>query len=135
MAEPPYLQLIASFWEWSQQEINTWLRAFGNLKEVLAERDLLSEDTFKSSLRFSAFNILIAMLVDLPPKVVFAPKGVSMLMFAALFILYHDIGIRSFTKIDVYHCYVQDANANMFGICSVHHDILAIKQPLRLRNI
>jgi len=89
MAEPPYLQLIASFWEWSQQEINTWLRAFGNLKEVLAERDLLSEDTFKSSLRFSAFNILIAMLVDLPPKVVFAPKGVSMLMFAALFMLYY----------------------------------------------
>ena len=89
MAEPPYLQLIASFWEWSQQEINTWLRAFGNLKEVLAERDLLSEDTFKSSLRFSAFNILIAMLVGLPPKVVFAPKGVSMLMFAALFMLYY----------------------------------------------
>ena len=89
MAEPPYLQLIASFWEWIQQEINTWLRAFGNLKEVLAERDLLSEDTFKSSLRFSAFNILIAMLVGLPPKVVFAPKGVSMLMFAALFMLYY----------------------------------------------
>ena len=71
MAEPGYLQLIAGFWEWVQQEISTWLRAFGNLKEVLAERDLLSDDTLKFSLRFSAFNIVLAMLVDLPPKVFF----------------------------------------------------------------
>jgi hypothetical protein len=89
MAEPAYLQLIASFWEWVKQDINTWFRALGNLKEVLAEHDLQSEDTIRFSLRFSAMSIIIAMLVDLPAKAFFAPQSLTVLYAASSFILYY----------------------------------------------
>jgi hypothetical protein len=39
-SESDYLQLIGMFWEWVKLDVNTWVRAMGNLKTVLSELNL-----------------------------------------------------------------------------------------------
>lgn len=66
-----YLKLIAAFWGWVKLDADIWLREMIDLKSVLAERDLESEETFVLAIRFSAFSITIAMLVDYLPRYAF----------------------------------------------------------------
>ena len=87
--ESDYLQLVGTFWEWIKQDINTWARALGDLRVVISEYDLESDDTFKFVLRFSAFSIIIAMLVDFPTFIVFHAHTMSISFMIVDFILYY----------------------------------------------
>jgi hypothetical protein len=84
-----YQQLLEATWEWIERDANTWLRAMGNLTSVLRDHDLESEDTLKFALRFSAFSIVAAMLVDFPVKQLFLSQGFSVTNYVAVFILYY----------------------------------------------
>ena len=84
-SESSYLAIAGAVWGWIKEDISTWARALGNLKAVLEEQDLESNDVIRVALRFSAFSIMIAILVDLPPKWVFVPQSLSLLNIAAVF--------------------------------------------------
>jgi hypothetical protein len=87
-SEPVYLQIAKAAWDWIQQDINVWMRAFGDLQAVLMAHDLESDETVIYALRFSAFSICIAILVDIPPYIIFG-KPLSFTILAADFIVYY----------------------------------------------
>jgi hypothetical protein len=87
--ESNYLQLVGTFWEWIKQDISTWARALGNLKVVISEYDIESDDTLKFVLRFAAFSIVIAILVDYPAFIVFHEHTMSISFVIVEFILYY----------------------------------------------
>lgn len=82
-------QFVEAGWGWIQRDINTWVRAMGDLTSVLKEHDLESEDTLKFALRFSAFSIIIAMLVDYPAKQLILGQQFSSAIYISVFILYY----------------------------------------------
>jgi hypothetical protein len=87
-SEPVYLQVAKAAWDWIQQDINVWMRALSDLKTVLMARDLESNETVIYALRFSAFSICVAILVDIPPYIIFS-KPLSFTNLTANFILYY----------------------------------------------
>ena len=87
-SESVYLQVAKAAWDWIQQDINVWMRALGDLKAVLMARDLESDETVIYALRFSAFSICVAILVDIPPYIIFG-KPLAFKNLIANFILYY----------------------------------------------
>jgi len=87
-SESVYLQVAKAAWDWIQQDINVWMRALGDLKAVLMARDLESDETVIYALRFSAFSICVAILVDIPPYIIFG-KPLTFNNLIANFILYY----------------------------------------------
>jgi pimeloyl-ACP methyl ester carboxylesterase len=87
-SETVYLQVAKAVWDWIQNDVSGWMRALGDLKTVLMAHDLESDDTVIYALRFSAFSISIAVLIDLAAKIIFGTTP-SYTRFAADFILYY----------------------------------------------
>lgn len=88
-AESGYLQLLGAFWEWVQKDTGLWLRAVGSLRDVLAERELESNETLMESLRLSAFSILIAIIMDVAAEAVFTSHPFSMIYGISLVVVYY----------------------------------------------
>ncbi len=84
-----YQELLGAAWEWIKRDADTWVRTLGDLRAVLTEYGLESEDTLKFALRFSAFSILIAMLVDYPAKTLLLGETFSITISRPIFILYY----------------------------------------------
>jgi hypothetical protein len=87
--ESGYLQVVGTLWEWAKQDIGVWARALGNLKLLLSEQDLDSDAALVFALRFSAFSVFIAILVDLPPRIFFFSSPVNLMNTLGLFIVYY----------------------------------------------
>src|SRR5215472_13075924 len=87
-SETVYLQVAKAAWDWIQNDVGMWMRALGDLKTVLMAHDLESDETVIYALRFSAFSIFIAILVDVPPYIIFG-KPLSFTILTADFIIYY----------------------------------------------
>jgi hypothetical protein len=90
-AESGFIQLAGAFWEWLKQDVNLWARAVGDLKSILAEQDLDTDDALKFALRFSALSILIALLASYPAVIFFLPHDIPPIQIAAIFLMYYVI--------------------------------------------
>jgi hypothetical protein len=85
----PSLETIATVWNWSKANLDTWIRSVRSLNDVLSEVDLESRETLMSSLEFSAFSILAAMIVDVPVWITFSPSRLTVPSAVADFLLYY----------------------------------------------
>ena len=70
-------QLVSSFWEWVKQDINNWLRALTNPVGFLASLDLDKDESFNTTIRVSAFSILLALLCDIPGELAYMPSRLT----------------------------------------------------------
>jgi hypothetical protein len=84
-------QFVEAGWDWVQRDANTWVRAMGGLEPVLKEHDFESEDTLRFALRFSAFSIIIAMVVAYPAKQLLLGTQLSYSIYISIFILHYVI--------------------------------------------
>jgi hypothetical protein len=99
-AESGYLQVLGAFWEWVQKDLGLWLRALGSLRDVLTERDIESDETLITSLRLSAFSLVIAIAMDVAAESIFtrhqfsATYGLSLVVIYYLCTLCYTVGLK-----------------------------------------
>jgi hypothetical protein len=87
-SETVLFQVAKALWDWIQEDVNTWLRALGDLKTVLMAHDLESDETVIYALRFSAFSVCAAILIGIPAQIIFY-KLPALTQIGAVFILYY----------------------------------------------
>jgi TIR domain len=92
--EPPVdqvtpVQVAKGTWDWVQHDVNTWMRALGDLRTVLTTHDLESDEAVLYALRFSAFSICAAILIGIPAQIIFDKTPVTTALIAAIFVLYY----------------------------------------------
>jgi hypothetical protein len=88
-SETVFLQIAKGMWDWVQQDVNTWMRALGDLKTVLTAHDLESDETVIYALRFSAFSVIVAILIGMPAQIIFGKTPFSYIQIGAIFVLYY----------------------------------------------
>jgi len=87
--EFPSVQTLGTVWEWAKQNLDTWFRTLGNLKNTVAERDLGSDQTLLFSVQFSLFCVFMSELMTIPIFVISKSEKITFYMILSDIVEYY----------------------------------------------